>query len=154
MKRAAFAFVAGLLALCVAVAVTFLRGEATRDRVEVVEKRIVVDPCAKPKSKECQRRIRLVLRALVRRHPDVLSDLGLTPRKGCKGCKSRAPVTAQGGGALSPQGNGPIGRVRPPRPDPPSNPPNVEPPEPPRPTLDLDAPLPVQVCTDLLGVNC
>jgi hypothetical protein len=152
LKGAVWAFVVALVLSFAALTFVFLRGEDTRDRVRVVER--TVDPCVKPQSRACQRRIRLVLKQLARRHPGELRRLGLVPRDaGSKGVT--APV---GGDAFgSPTGGGPVGRV----PSPGGSPPESSSPEPPggsepdRPAVDLDAPLVPKVCVgDLLAVNC
>ena len=158
MRIAAYAVAAALVLLGGVVAWTVVRGEDTRRDVNVIKRTVTVDPCQKPRSESCQRRIALVLKALVKRHPDVLKDLGLRPKfrkaPGSAVGGTSPPVEHGGGGAdNSPQGNGPTGRVRGPRPSPPA-PPTPEPPKPPAP-VDVDVPLPVDVCVDgLLHVNC
>lgn len=146
MKFAAWAVTFALLLLGGAVAFAILRGEDTRDQVRTIRK--TVDPCAKPRSVECQRRVRLVLKQLERRGK--LRELGLTKR-------TESSVRPGGGGATgSPQtGGGPVGRVPPREDSPPAEQP--DPPQPERrPAIDLRAPVvPLETCVgDLLGVNC
>ena len=148
----------GIVVFVGAMTFSILRGESTRERVRVVER--TVDPCDKPKSDACQRRIRLVLRELVRRHPKALRKPGdflnlKLPETGDSG-----NFAGGGGAGTSPPGGGPIGRVPSPGSPPEKHPPNApETPEPPpperKPLIDLDAPVPLETCVgDLLGLNC
>lgn len=153
--RSVYAVAVGVVLFAAALTFVVLRGEDTRDRVKVVER--TVDPCKRPKSDACQRRIRLVLRELVRRHPGEFG--GLSKRESAPKVSESPPgsETFGGGGAgESPSGGGPIGRV-----PSPGSPPESENPEPPGtdspdpPLVDLDAPLVPKVCVgDLVGVNC
>jgi hypothetical protein len=151
LRGAVWTFVVALVVAAGALAYNFAEDNETRERVKVVERRVTVDPCKRPRSVSCQRRIRLVLRELVRRHPRVLRELGLSPRT------VTVPDGASGGGGAGtpPSGGGPIGRV-PPRGDDPPEPPTASPdlPDGPPRGVALEAPVPVQVCGDLLRVNC
>ena len=131
---------------------TIVRGEDTRRDVRRVE--TTVDPCKRPESVSCQRRIRLVLRELVRRHPRALRKLGLGLRDA--GSVTRSAVGGGGAVSDSPSGGGPVGRVPPRRPPSPSPSPLGSPPsDPSEPVVNLDAPLVPRVCVgDLLAVNC
>lgn len=153
MKRAVWAFVVSLLVFASALVFVFARGEDTRRDVQ----RITVDPCGHPRSDACQRRIRLVLRELVRRHPGLLRRFDVRPRRSASRIGT-TNVPPGGGGSLgAPTGGGPIGRVPSPG-SPPADttPPSHQAPEPPdEPAVSLDAPLVPKVCVgDLLGVNC
>jgi hypothetical protein len=154
LRGAVWTFVVVLVLAAGALAYNFARDDETRERVKVVERRVTVDPCKKPRSVSCQRRIRLVLRELVRRRPRVLRELGLTVRRDLSSTAG-SPVSAGGGGGAGtpPQGGGPIGRV--PSPGGPPSPPTPRPPpgDPPQ-GVAIDAPVPVRVCGDLLRVNC
>jgi hypothetical protein len=148
-------FVVVLVLSAAALAYNFSRDADTRDRIKVVERRVTVDPCKKPRSVSCQRRIRLVLRELVRRHPKALRELGLTVRRGLPSTAGSPVSAGEGGGAgTPPSGGGPIGRV--PSPGGPPSPPTPSPGQPDAPPqgVALDAPVPVRVCGDLLRVNC
>lgn len=152
MRLAAYGFAVALILLAGVLAWAVFRGEDTRADLRVVER--TVDPCAKPRSEVCQRRIRLVLRELARTHPGELRRLGLRPRDA-----GPAVGTAPGGGGFgtSPSGGGPVGRV--PSPDspdtkPPSHP-DTEPSPEPEPLIDLGTPVPLDVCVgNLVGLNC
>jgi hypothetical protein len=155
LRGAVWTFVVVLVLAAGALAYNFARDDETRERVKVVERRVTVDPCKKPRSVSCQRRIRLVLRELVRRRPDVLRKIGLEPRRDLTNL-TESSVRPEGGGPDNPpSGGGPIGRV-PPRGDDPPEPtaPSPDLPDGPPRGVALEAPVPVQVCGDLLRVNC
>jgi hypothetical protein len=154
MKGAVWTFVIVLVLSAGALAYNFSEDNETRERVRVVERRVTVDPCKRPRSESCQRRIRLVLRELVRRHPKVLKELGLKPRTVMVPQAPGASAPEGGGSGSPPQGGGPIGRVPPRGDDPPAPPKDPTPDPPPRPGVGLEAPVPVQVCGDLVRVNC
>jgi hypothetical protein len=152
-------FVIALVLAAAALAYNFSEDNKTRDRVRVVE-RETVDPCKRPRSDSCQRRIALVLRELVKRHPKVLKELGLRPRPTKRGGSpsfDTTPVPGGGGSDNPPKGGGPIGRVPPRRPNPPEppSPPVTSPPAPDPPGgVGVKVPVPVQVCGVVVRVNC
>ena len=150
MRLAAWAVAAALLLLGGAVTFAILRGENTRSIVKRT-----VDPCKRPESKPCQRRIRLVLRELVKRHPGELRKLGLRPRRDpTVPPNSSFDVVPRGGGPDNPpSGGGPTGRVPGPRPGRPAPPPTPTP-RPPRPEPLLDVEPPSVCVGDLVRVNC
>ena len=150
MRAAVWTFVVALVIAIAALAYNFIQDAGTREKIRVVER--TVDPCKRPKSEACQRRIRLVLKELVRRHPKVLKELGLKAPETVS--QPRPKLYPGGGGADNPpSGGGPTGRVPAPRPGQPAPPPPNPPPEPdPKPLLDLEPPA---VCVgDLVRINC
>lgn len=146
MTKAIWAFVITAVLLAGGLTFVVLRGEDTRQLV-----RRTVDPCVHPKSDSCQRRIRLVLRELVRRHPGLLRKFDVRDRK----VRGAASVPSGGDAFGSPTGGGPVGRVPSPGDSPPAEQPPSPPPSSPDALLDLDAPVVPRVCVgDLLAVNC